>query len=105
MDFLKKAMLLGLGAVALTREKAEELVDELVKLGQVTKEEKSKMVNDMLKDAEKQEKVLAEKLTGAVQKMVPELGLTTKKDMEEISKRLDKIEKRLAKAEKKETTE
>ncbi|MEW6326566.1 MAG: phasin family protein [Thermodesulfobacteriota bacterium] len=96
MDIIKKAMLLGLGVISLTKEKAEELVDDLIKRGEVAREEKFKMVDKLLKEAEKQEKELVGKLTEAVQKVITNLGLPTKKDLEEISKRLEDIEKRIS---------
>mgnify|MGYP000969159565 CR=1 FL=1 len=36
MDVVKKAMLLGLGVISLTKEKAEEAVDDLIKRGEAT---------------------------------------------------------------------
>ena len=104
MDFIKKAMLLGLGAISLTREKAEELVDELIKLGEATKEEKSKIVTELLKDAEKQENELARKIAEAVQRVVADLGLSTRKDLEEILRKLEEMEKQISQVEEKVTT-
>lgn len=40
MDVVKKAMLLGLGVISLTKEKAEEAVDDLIKRGEVSREER-----------------------------------------------------------------
>jgi polyhydroxyalkanoate synthesis regulator phasin len=104
MDIIKKAMLLGLGVISLTKEKAEELVDDLIKRGEVAREEKFKIVDKLLKEAEKQEKELIGKITGSVQKVITDLGLPTRKDLKEISNRLEDIEKKISPAgEKKET--
>jgi len=70
MDVVKKAMLLGLGVISLTKEKAEE--------------------------AEKQEEELTGKISETVQKAITKIGLATKKDLEDISKRLAEIEKRIS---------
>ena len=101
MDVIRKAMLLGLGLFSLTKEKAEEFVDDLVKRGEVTREERFKMVDKLLKEAEKQEEVLLGKIGETVQKVITDLGLPTKKDLEEMSKRLEEMEKRIPPAEKK----
>ena len=45
---LKKIMLAGIGAVAVTSEKSMELIDDLVKKGQVTVEQ-GKELNEELK--------------------------------------------------------
>lgn len=96
MDIIKKAMLLGLGVISLTKEKAEELVDDLIKRGEVTREERFKMVDKLLKEAEKQEEELFGKISETVQKVITDLGLPTKKELDEISKRLEEIEKRIS---------
>ncbi|WP_448589209.1 hypothetical protein [Thermodesulfobium sp.] len=40
MDLISKALLMGLGVVDITREKAERLIDDLVKRGEVASEER-----------------------------------------------------------------
>ncbi|MDD3165666.1 MAG: hypothetical protein PHS97_07400 [Oscillospiraceae bacterium] len=47
-DEMKKVVLAGIGAVALTIEKSKELVDELVKKGELTVEQ-GKVLNEELK--------------------------------------------------------
>jgi len=101
MDIIKKAMLLGLGFFSLTKEKAEEFVDDLVKRGEVSREEKFKIVDKLLKEAETQKEELVGKISETVQKVITDLGLPTKKNLNEISKRLEEIEKRIPSAEKK----
>ncbi len=96
MDIIKKAMLLGLGVLSLTKEKAEELVDDLIKRGEVTREERFKVVDKLLKEAEKQEEELFGKISETVQKVITDLGLPTKKELDEISKKLEEIEKRIS---------
>ena len=47
-DELKKVLLAGIGAVAMTVEKSHELVEELVKKGELTVEQ-GKVINEELK--------------------------------------------------------
>jgi len=96
MDVIRKAMLLGLGLFSLTKEKAEEFVDDLIKRGEVTREERFKVVDKLLEQAEKQERELVGKISETVQKVITDLGLPTKKELDEISKRLEEIEKRIS---------
>jgi polyhydroxyalkanoate synthesis regulator phasin len=96
MDIIKKAMLLGLGLFSLTKEKAEEFVDDLIKRGEVTREERFKVVDKLLEQAEKQERELVGKISETVQKVITDIGLPTKKELDEISKRLEEIEKRVS---------
>jgi polyhydroxyalkanoate synthesis regulator phasin len=101
MDILRKTMLLGLGLISLTKEKAESMVDDLVKRGEVTSEDKFKAVDSLLKEAEKQEEEFTRKMTGSVQKVMGDLGVLTKRDMDEILKTLKSIEEKLSSADEK----
>jgi polyhydroxyalkanoate synthesis regulator phasin len=96
MDVVKKAMLLGLGAISLTKEKVEEAVDDLIRRGEVSRKERFKMVDKLLKEAERQEEELTGKISETVQKAITQIGLATKKDLEDVSNRLAEIEKRIS---------
>lgn len=104
MDIIRRAVLLGLGVISLTKEKAEEVVDDLVKRGEVASGERFKAVDTLLKEVDKQEKVLEQKIAGTVQKVVADMGLPTKKDLEEIASTLKKIESKISSPEKKDAT-
>ena len=96
MDRIKKAMLLGLGLISLTKEKAEEIDDDLIKRGEVSREEKFKMMDELLREAERKEEELTGKINETVQKTITQIGLVSKKDLEAISERLAEIEKRMS---------
>jgi polyhydroxyalkanoate synthesis regulator phasin len=98
MDIIRKTMLLGLGLISLTKEKAEGVVDDLVKRGEVASEDRYKVVDSLLKEAEKQEEELTRKMTKSVQKVVADLGLPTKKDIDEVLRTLKSIEEKLSSA-------
>ncbi|HFE53089.1 MAG TPA: hypothetical protein ENK07_06580 [Bacteroidetes bacterium] len=90
-----KALMAGVGALSLTREKAEAFVDELVKKGEVSRPEKMKVVDDLLKKAEQEERQILEKLGKVVTKALQEMDLPTKEDLRRIEEKLDRIEKQL----------
>ncbi|RLE29251.1 hypothetical protein DRJ27_04905 [Candidatus Acetothermia bacterium] len=92
----RKAILLGLGALELTREKVESFVDELVKRGEASAKEKAGLVDELLKAAEEEEKKVMEKIGSALREVISELGLATKEDLQAIERRLERIERRLA---------
>lgn len=97
MDIIRKAMLMGLGLISLTREKAEAFADELIRRGELAREEKFKMVDNLLKEAQQQKEELTVKIKENVQKIISEMGLVTKKEFEEILKKQDEIEKKIEK--------
>ena len=101
MDILRKTMLLGLGLISLTKDKAEGVVDDLVKRGEVASEDRFKAVDSLLKEAEKQEEEFTRKMTKSVHKVIGDLGLPTKKDMDEVLGTLKRIEERLSSSQEK----
>ena len=90
-DLFKKGVLMGLGAITITKEKVEEVVDELIKKGELSKDERSKAIQDMLKKAEDQEKILIDKVSAEVNKAIVKLGIPTKKDIERLEKKIDEL--------------
>ena len=98
MDIIRKTVLLGLGLISLTKEKAEGVVDDLVKRGEVASEDRYKAVDSLLKEAEKQEEELNRRMTGSVHKVMADLGIPTKNDMDEILRTLKSIEQKLSSA-------
>ena len=95
LDLVKKSIYLGLGAVTVTREKVENLVDELIEKGQLKREQKATTVQDIMKKVEKEEQAVINRIKTAVEKAIKELGLPTKQDIEDLKKKLEKIEKLL----------
>ena len=89
-------MLIGLGMLALTQEKVKEMVDELVKKGEITKEERLKVIDKVMNQIKEQEKEVKEKIAEIVKKTIMEMGLPTKEDLEKILKKLDEIEKKIS---------
>lgn len=82
---LKKILLAGIGAVAVTAEKGEEIVKELVKKGEITLEQ-GKVLNEELKHKLKASQP-CRKTSLNVEKLSPE-------EREELKRKLEELEKR-----------
>ncbi len=63
--------------------------------------ERYKTIDKLLKEADNQEKEFQRKVSAAVQKVIVEMGLPTRKDLEEIGETLKKIEAKMSSPEKK----
>lgn len=89
-DEMKKVILAGIGAVATTVEKSQEIVDTLIKKGQITVEQ-GKVLNEELKRAvkERQPKDTPEQATS----IVDQLDQLSKEEIEVIKKKLAEMEK------------
>jgi polyhydroxyalkanoate synthesis regulator phasin len=98
MNTMRKAMLFGLAALSLTKEKAEEIIDDLVKRGEMSEKDRGAMVEKLLKEAETQKGVIEEKVSALAQKIMTDMGVLTQKDLKNILKRLDGIERKVGTA-------
>lgn len=91
-DLFKKAFYLGVGAVSVTAEKIESLVDELVQRGAANQSERGKLIEEFMEKAREQEKILSAK----VKEMVQTYGFATKRELDELRQRLETLEKQAA---------
>lgn len=94
-DWMEQSLLMGLGAVSLTRETAQNLVDEMVKRGQAQREEAGDMVEQLVQRGEKQRNALRQLIRDEVQEVLRELQLPTHADMKAIEQKLDAILQKL----------
>ena len=101
MDFIKKMTLASIGAVTLTREKAEEIFDELVKKGEMTNDEKAEAIKNFVdKSTESAEKVkkLAEE---AYEKVSSQFASKFNEQIGSLAQRIEQLNLRLSELESK----
>jgi polyhydroxyalkanoate synthesis regulator phasin len=92
----EKAFLAALGAFELTREKVEQLVDELVKKGEVTKEERAEFVRKLTEKTSKFRTELETKIEDGIARAVDRMKVATKSDLDELQKRIDELSQKLS---------
>lgn len=90
-ELLEQGVLMGLGAVALTRETAQHLVDEMVKRGQAQREEASELVDKLVKRGERERDALRKLIRSEVEGALKALNLPTRSELRAIERRLDAI--------------
>lgn len=108
MSVLKNTILASIGAFHVTKEKAEKIIDELIKKGELDKSDRKKAIMEMLDKAEHSTAQLKEKISKGADKtqkevssLVQRLNLAKRSDMEKIEKKVDKLTKALKSLEKK----
>jgi len=93
-EFIKKMMLFGVGLAAMTREKTEEFVKELVKKGEMSEKEGKQLVNDFMEKSKKMTRDLETKTEEMVAATLKRLNIPTRKELDELRERIEKLEKR-----------
>lgn len=114
-SFTKKVLLGGVGLATLTQEKAEQLVNELVKKGEVEEKDKSRVVGQVISKLEKGSKEFKHIVEGLVQdaaskdkdepKTEQEILAEKEQEIAELKKQIKELTKEVEKAEKAEAKE
>lgn len=88
MGLIRDTALAGLGLVALTRDKAEELVRGWVREGEVSREQGDRLLSDLVDRGRQQQDALTDVVRRGVQQAMRELGVVTRADLDELEQRL-----------------
>jgi polyhydroxyalkanoate synthesis regulator phasin len=87
-DIFKRYIDAGLEFAALTQARAEELVKDLVKVGEVQADQARDAVAELLERSRKNSEKLVETVRNEVRGQITNLGLATQADLDRIEKRL-----------------
>jgi len=88
---LDRLMLAGLGAVSMTRERAEKIFDEYVSRGKAEKDAHAGFVKEVMDTADKTRKDIEKLVSEQVEKTVDKLNLATKSDIRRLEEKVDKL--------------
>ena len=95
LEIVEKTLLTGIGAVALTQKKAEELIDDLKKRMNLTEEEGKNLLEKLRDTAKENQKRLEEMAQTEVKKACDRVGVVTTEDFAKLQEKVEKLEKQL----------
>ncbi|NLN16094.1 MAG: hypothetical protein GX182_02105 [Firmicutes bacterium] len=98
-ESFKRWLLAGVGLAVLTKEKMEEAVQELIKQGEVSKEEGKELLDNLMEKAESQRRELSKRVGDEVQKVLGSMGLVRKEDLDGLQEKIQELEERLRRLE------
>jgi len=108
MSILKNTILASIGALNVTKAKAEQIIDELIKKGELDKSKRKDAVMELLEKAEKstadlRKKVAveAEKAQKSVSKFAKDLSWARQQDLKKLEGKVTKLAKAVKDLEKK----
>ena len=97
---MNELFMMGLGALALTREKAQKIADELVKKGKIESEEASAVVEEIAEKGKKTKTELSNLIKSELKKSVENLNLATGDDIDRLEKNIEELGKKIEELEK-----
>ena len=90
-ETLDRLMLAGLGALTMTRERAEQMFDEYVNKGQAMREARPGFVRDVMDSAERTRAELQRLVSDQVRLTIANMHLATKDDIERLERKIDQL--------------
>lgn len=94
-DLLHKAWLFGVGVVDFTREKVEDLVQEMVQRGEITQQESPEAVKQLLAKAQDAQQAMVEKVKELTRNAIDEINVAKASDLAALEKRVAALEEAL----------
>ena len=91
MESLNTLMLAGLGALSITRQRAEEIFDQYVRRGQSEKADREGFVKDLMDSADKAREDLTQTIDKRIHQAVEKLNLATRDDLARLEAKLDAL--------------
>ncbi len=95
MNMMRKMMYFGLGAMSMTREKAEKVFSEMVEKGEITSEEARQYVDDAIKKGEEERKEMRKVISEEFDEVRKNFSLVTRSELEAMEQRIKDLEQKL----------
>jgi polyhydroxyalkanoate synthesis regulator phasin len=83
-SLFEKGFLVGIGLLSMTREKAQQVIEELTHEGEVQKGEMKQWVDQLSDRGEEERQALRKLIRDEVKKVLDEVGVATKEDIQKL---------------------
>ncbi len=94
-DFFERGFLATVGLLSVSREKVQEMVDQMVARGELNLDEGKQLVDKMVKRGQEERESMRGLVRQEVQKVVGELDMVSRKDFQVLNDKLDALLKKL----------
>lgn len=95
-ELIKKSLLTGVGLAVMTKEKVEELGNDLVSQAKLSENEGKEFVDNLIKQSETARKDFESRINAAVQKAVSGLNLASRDEVAKLSVKVEELTAKLA---------
>lgn len=95
VDMIRNALLAGFGV----QEKVKEIIDDLVKKGELSESQGAKLVKEWTEKVEKNTEDVSKSLSEIVSRTLEKMNLPTKGDIDKMNEKVDSLAARVSKLE------
>lgn len=90
-----KMVNLGLGAISLTKERAELFIDEMVERGEISKEDAKQTLEDVMQKGREQREEVRTMIQEEMDSWKNNLGVVTRAELDKMAERIKELESKL----------
>jgi polyhydroxyalkanoate synthesis regulator phasin len=94
-ELIERTFLAGMGVAALTKDRVQEFVEDLVRRGQLNSDEGREMAERLVSRSRDEARSVLKKADSSLQGAYRELGLGTKHELEDLDFRVRQLELRV----------
>ena len=91
-ELLKNIVYAGIGAAFLTKEKIEELTDDLVERGKISKDEGKQFVDELVNKTDSIKSSLDLKISSIIEEQIKQLDIPTNADFEDLRRQVEELQ-------------
>jgi polyhydroxyalkanoate synthesis regulator phasin len=99
VGIIQKSLLFSVGLASFTKEKAEKILNEMVEKGEVGRDEAKDFLTDLLERGQQEKAALQNTVKAEVEKVIQNMGLATKQEVEDLKNKITLLEAKLARKE------
>lgn len=91
---IKNLIYQGLGVIAITKDKIEKAVEDLIEKGKITREEGKKLYDEISTEASKAGQEFKDKSKEVVREWIEKSGVPSREEFEALKARVEALEKK-----------
>jgi poly(hydroxyalkanoate) granule-associated protein len=95
MEMVRKVLLAGIGAVALTQEEVEKIIKRLIERGELAQQDGQKLVKEMVDRRRKETKKVEDEMDKRIETVMGKMNVPTKADIEALSAKITLLTKKV----------
>ena len=93
MNILEKGVLASIGLASMTADKAKKIAEDLIKEGEIRKDEGVKFAEKLVKQGEDERNALRKIFQGEIEDAMQSMNFATKKDIKNLEEKIDSLKK------------
>ncbi len=103
IELIKKAMFTGIGFAALTKDKVEEIAQDFIEQGKLSKKEGEKFVEDIMNRSKESQEELTKQVEAMVQQGLEKINVAKMSDIKSLQEEIVELRKRVQDLEEKQS--